>query len=146
MKKLFLLLIPVVMSTGLSFRSAAQTATGSIEGTVTNSLTKLPIPGVQVSFRNLSEPQALPANVEVTVPANAEARQALLSELNLVLAGTFQQPTVLTDQSGRFVISGLSPGIYNLTAQLEGYYGPDINGTSYPSSSRNINVEKAKAS
>ncbi len=93
----------------------------TITGTVTRDGTSQPLPNVQVSLSK----------------ASSGGRGNTVSDA----AGA---NTVLTDTAGRFVFSSLQPGSYTITAQLEGYFGPETNGTSPALVQMPVTVEEGR--
>ena len=103
----------ILISTTLAIKTAPQAVMGSIQGTVTNSLSLQPLANVQISL----------------IGPNAASP-----------VGTMAQPQAISEQNGNFIISNLSPGIYTVSAQLDGYFGPDVNGTSPSIVRASVNV------
>src|SRR5262245_53353183 len=90
---LFLLLLPT-----------QNTQTGMIDGVVLDSLTNLPVPGVNVSIRNTADPEKHCISLPCPHP----------------------MPSATTDSSGRFSISALRLASYRLTAWADGYVDADL--------------------
>src|SRR5262245_18127341 len=94
-----------------------QTAKGSIEGTVLNSVTNRPIASALVSATKVP---ALPAGT---------AGGFVISSTTIV-----QLPPVRSDSNGRFRFDNLEPGTYSVRAIADGYAQQEFNVPGVPSS------------
>jgi len=133
------ILLPVTILTVLSTRvlsepkppAVIQNASEVIRGVVTRVGTSEPIPGVLISATKGGA--SVRGEYESAVSALDEARArgvaippAYRAELDAII--TAGKPlTTRTDSAGRFVITGVSAGPYFLTAEREGYMGPERN-------------------
>ena len=90
----------------------AQTANGTIEGTVVNATTNKLIPGAQVSGLKVPTPPPPGAGTVTTqIPTGVFAVGRPRPDI----------PSVTTDSKGHFVFQNLEPGTYMLNAAADGY-------------------------
>ena len=159
--KLFALLFLTVASVTYLFPQALPQASaqkGVVQGIVTRDGTNDPIPDVQITVSVRGGPGIVsftgptgeiltmtPQNGQQLLDAVARggARglpQEILDAAQQAARGTATNgasapPAPLnatTDSSGRFTIAGVSAGNVSVSAQLQGYFGPSVNGN-YPS-------------
>src|SRR5262249_33875973 len=139
-----LLSIPVLMLV-MAYQSSTpvqQPNLGKIQGNVVRDDTGEPLPNAQITLTMIGTSAnpggavpAPPVALERIVLAGTESVggiQSILEQLNLTLTGASSASTVLTDTMGHYEFRNLAPGDYSVTAQLDGYFGPEWNG-SHPS-------------
>src|SRR5688572_574919 len=97
--------------------TSQQAETGMVIGTVRNPYTKEPIDSVNISFSSAA--------------ARGRGR------------GTDAQSQTITDSNGRFTLSNLAPGTYNIRADREGYFGSSNQATSPTFVTEVVNVSSA---
>src|SRR5437763_10663641 len=102
-----------------------QTAKGSIEGVVVNSMTNKPIPGAQVNATRM--PAVATGGPAGTITTGVVGGVIGVAEAGRVITAQgplnppVQIPPVTTDTNGHFVFADLEPGRYLLRAAAEGY-------------------------
>ena len=114
MKVAFLTLVLAILAaqTAPQNNIGNSTPTATIQGRVTRSDSSAGISDVQITVSNSVVVVARPQGTPATPPPPAPA------------------PTnVVTDASGHFAIQNLAPGSYQVRAQRDGYFGPNVNGT-----------------
>ena len=122
-KALLLAASILALASSVLAQSQQKKAGETITGTVTRDGTSQPLPNVQVSLTKAS------AGNRGNTVINASGAN-----------------TVLTDTAGRFVFSNLQPGSYTITAQLEGYFATETNGTSPELVQTPVTVEEGRSS
>ncbi len=117
-------LVLLLMQTGAP--PLSQKPTGSIEGVVTRSGSGQPIPNARVTVNRRGQPSLPPVvNVSVAVaPAAAGARGSGPALPPI--------PATMTDDKGKFFVSGLEDGVFLVNVQANGYvaqpYGQKTRG------------------
>jgi hypothetical protein len=120
--------------TAMKGTQATAQATGVIRGVVLNEKTSEPIPGVQIVVGG-SAAQASAIGIQAALEAitrfdpsivNSQAVRNSLAEIAARGAAADSTPrfTATSDEAGRFVIEGVPPREYDVSAQKEGYFMP----------------------
>jgi hypothetical protein len=104
-----------------------QTTTGSIEGTVINSLTDKPIADAQVQANRTAAPMPGIAGAAGVTGVIGGVLGATPGAVIVREGAPSQLPLATTDANGHFVFPNLEPGAYLLRAVAEGYARQEFN-------------------
>jgi len=134
-RRLFLVLALMALAAATFLTQGTQPSpgVGIIQGTVVREGTSDPIPEVQITVlgrggMNLQTAQTLINEVNSGV---LRVPPEMLQQAQETVRGG-QQPTAVSDSAGQFIIRNVPAGRQIIQAQLEGYFGPGVNGN-YPS-------------
>jgi hypothetical protein len=151
-------------------QNPAVEAPGAIRGVVTRAGTTEPMSGAQVTLQGgAANPQALQTLLNTaagqgivaqTEPGASTSQiiQALSSAavargFPLTTANLYTQlaslsgktpPTTITDRDGRFSFNDVSPGIYIVRVQKEGFFGKPEGGINPPTAATDVDVDAGK--
>jgi len=128
-------LAPILLVDARQQAPAPTAPPGTLRGIVIRDGTTEPIPNVQITAGRGSVGVTLQTAIETLGARGVDPSviQAALNNVtlpNVAGAANAAQYNAVTDGSGRFVIEGLPPGQYPITARREGYFGPSVSGDS----------------
>lgn len=132
---------PILLLQARQQSQTTQGPPGTLRGIVIREGTTDPIPEVQIAVGRGAINAALNAQSIQTAIGALGAQgidpSVIQSVLNsaapnaaVAVANSGPNYTAVTDSGGRFVIEGLPPGQYPITARRDGYFGPSVNGNS----------------
>jgi hypothetical protein len=136
----------------LAFQTPAQRA--AIEGRVVRAGNGAPIPDALVTAVAISgsAPATAPFRPQSAAEYNevmrARASGALLPDIGLppgALGGAPPQLSAITDNDGRFRITGVAPGAYTVRSQRDGYFAPPLNGRIQASALASVSVQPGQS-
>jgi hypothetical protein len=120
-----------------SVQVAPKVETGIVQGTVVHTETGEPISGVQIALTRTGPISNAAAEVFASLPAGVQLTAAVLYEVSLpppslegrmMIGFELVSPqgsyTTVTDNSGRFRLTGVSSGEYSIAATRDGYLAP----------------------
>jgi hypothetical protein len=110
--------------------------TGTIQGTIVREGTTEPVPGVQITIVGRGGMTAQEAQMMLNAlarggPIATSLPPEVLQNAQEAVRGGQIPLTALSDSDGRFTIGNVPAGTHTLRAQLEGYFGAEVNG-GYP--------------
>jgi hypothetical protein len=166
-----LIFIAVINVGTLASQQPAVQVPGMIRGIVTRAGTTEPLPGVQVTLHGgAANPQAVQVllntaagqGIVVNPEPGASTSQIIQALSDAAIARGFPlttsnlytqlsslsgktPPATTTDRDGRFSFMDVSPGVYTVRVQKEGFFGKPEGGVNPPTAAADVVVDAGKA-
>jgi hypothetical protein len=125
--------------------ATASAGFGTIQGTIVREGTTDPIPDIQITITGRGGMTAQEAQVVLNALNRGGAIATalppeVLQNAQEAARGGATALTAVSDQAGQFTIRNVPVGTQTLRAQLEGFFGPQINGNYPPVVTQQVNV------
>ncbi len=112
-----------------------QKPAGSIEGTVTRSGSNQPIPNARVTVTRRTAPNTAPGGALPTAPTAGRGAVPALPPI----------PPVMTDDNGRYAVTGLENGAFNVSVLANGFVGLTYGQKAPGGASAPVNVNDGRS-